>query len=75
MSATLTQYIWCGEWLVPYNQHCVNCGRVHVVTSDGDSVTRFPFPKEVRFKENDILINSLSYNLAMWERSNVKQKS
>lgn len=75
MSATLPQYIWCGEWLVPYNQHCITCGRVHVLASNGESVTRFPYPKEMRHEEHRVLRESLVHNLKLWERKNVKQKS
>jgi len=65
------KYIQCGEWLVPYNQHCINCGRVHVVIGAAHS-TRMPYPKEMRHEEHRVLRESLVHNLKLWERTNVK---
>jgi len=68
----IPKYRNCGEWLVPYNAHCVNCGMVHVYVSNENYITRAPYPREMRTAENRMLREAAPKNIALWERKNVK---
>ncbi len=59
----------CGDWLVPYGRHCINCWRVHFIDDHGGEYDSSPTPREWNGDALKRQKEATGYNLAMWERA------